>query len=149
MKSFFFHALCIVASVQAAPQVGPTPPSSSVSAAPTPSANGTTIPLTEGERDELFDLHEQLVDIPSISRNETECAEFVNEYLTDLGYYVEKINVGPGRFNVFAYPQELKNQSVWPEVLITSHIDTVSTRTTRASRWRQELTRIGCTFYSL
>lgn len=126
LKSIILHALCIAASVQAAPQVGPSPPSScAASAAPTPSATGTTNPLTDGERDELFDLHEQLVEIPSISRNETECAEFVNEYLIDLGYHVEKVNVGPGRFNVFAYPQQLKNQSVWPEVLITSHIDTV------------------------
>lgn len=118
--------LC-VALAQAVPQVGPSPPSScAASVVPTPSATGEVVSLTSTEQDELFDLHEQLVDIPSISRNETECAEFVHEYLSDLGYYVERVNVGPGRFNVFAYPQELRNQSVWPDVLITSHLDTVA-----------------------
>lgn len=43
-----------------------------------------------------------------------------------MGYYVEEVPVGDtGTFNVFAYPQELKDEGVWPEVLITSHIDTV------------------------
>ncbi|KAF2795127.1 Zn-dependent exopeptidase [Melanomma pulvis-pyrius CBS 109.77] len=95
------------------------------SSAPSPSPSGQPSSLTEEEISELFDLHEKLVDIPSLSRDEIECATFVDEYLTTLGYYVEKVDVDSGRFNVFAYPTELKDQGVWPEVLITSHLDTV------------------------
>ena len=83
--------------------------------------------LTTEEQDKLFSLHEELVNIPSISEDEVECAEFLSEYLSDLGYYVEEVPVGDtGTFNVFAYPQALKDEGTWPEVLITSHIDTVS-----------------------
>lgn len=84
--------------------------------------------LTTEETDKLFTLHEELVDIPSISEDEVECADFLSEYLTGLGYYVEEVPVGDtGTFNVFAYPQALKDEGTWPEVLITSHIDTVNT----------------------
>ncbi|KAH7380112.1 hypothetical protein BKA66DRAFT_512884 [Pyrenochaeta sp. MPI-SDFR-AT-0127] len=97
-------------------------PSSSVSStAPSPSTT-----LTTEETEELFSLHEELVNIPSISGEEGECADFVAKYLEELGYYVEKVPVGStNTHNVFAYPQALKDEGVWPEVLITSHIDTV------------------------
>lgn len=109
----------------AAPQASIAPTAVS-SAASSPSASTQTNSLTTEETDELFSLHEELVNIPSISEDVVECAEFISEYLTDLGYYVEKIPVGDsGTINVFAYPQELKDEGVWPEVLITSHIDTV------------------------
>jgi acetylornithine deacetylase len=40
--------------------------------------------------------------------------------------YVEKVPAGEtGTYNVFAYAQELKDEGLWPEVLISSHIDTV------------------------
>jgi acetylornithine deacetylase len=82
--------------------------------------------LTSEERDKLFILHEELVDIPSISNDETECAEYVSKCLKELGYHVEKVPVGnTSTYNVFAYPTALKDEGVWPEVLITSHIDTV------------------------
>ncbi|KAL7779846.1 hypothetical protein CFE70_009863 [Pyrenophora teres f. teres 0-1] len=83
--------------------------------------------LTTEETDKLFSLHEELVNIPSISEDEVECADFLSEYLADLGYYVEEIPVGDtGTFNVYAYPQALKDEGTWPEVLITSHIDTLN-----------------------
>lgn len=88
-------------------------------------ADNTTDSLTDVEQKELFDLHEKLVDIPSISGEEAEATDFLEEYLSELGYYVEKIEVEESRHNVFAYPEELKNDGSWPEVLITSHIDTV------------------------
>lgn len=92
-------------------------------ATPSPSTESN---LTDEELDELFNLHEELVNIPSISGDEVECAEYISEYLEELGYYVEKVPVGnTSTFNVFAYPQELRDEGVWPEVLITSHIDTV------------------------
>ncbi|USP73805.1 acetyl-lysine deacetylase [Curvularia clavata] len=109
--------------VSAAPQASPTPSALSTSS---PSGSSLSTSLSTGEVDELFSLHEKLVNIPSISGDEVECAEFVTDYLTNLGYYVEQVPVGDtGTYNIFAYPQELKDQGAWPEVLITSHIDTV------------------------
>jgi acetylornithine deacetylase len=86
--------------------------------------------LTTEERDELFSLHEELVNIPSISEDEKECADWLSEYLEELGYYVDKVPVGnTSNYNVFAYPTTLKDEGKWPEVLITSHIDTVGPNT--------------------
>lgn len=120
VRSFWLVALQLVI---AAPQASTTPFALS---SPSPSESGRATSLSTQEVDTLFSLHEQLVNIPSISGDEVECADFVSEYLTELGYYVEQVPVGDtGVYNVFAYPQELKDEGVWPEVLITSHIDTV------------------------
>jgi acetylornithine deacetylase len=101
--------------------ITPTLPAATPSASPSAPSS-----LTTEERDELFSLHEELVSIPSISEDEVECADYISEYLEELGYYVEKVPVGnTSTYNVFAYPTALKNEGVWPEVLITSHIDTV------------------------
>ncbi|KAH4038609.1 hypothetical protein HBI56_110340 [Parastagonospora nodorum] len=109
------------ASINAAPQASQALSASSVT--PSPSASPS---LTSEERDELFQLHKELVNIPSISSDEVECADYISEYLEELGYYVEKVPVAnTSTFNVFAYPSALKDEGVWPEVLITSHIDTV------------------------
>jgi acetylornithine deacetylase len=112
----------LLASVSAAPQASPI--SSLISAS---SATPSAVPsLTTEERDELFNLHEELVNIPSISGDEVKCADYISEYLEELGYYVEKVPVGnTSTSNVWAYPKALKDEGVWPEVLITSHIDTV------------------------
>jgi acetylornithine deacetylase len=86
-------------------------------------------PLTTEETDALYQLHENLVNIPSVSDDEIKCAEWLEEYLGGKGYFVEKVPVtagAEGRFNVFAYPQAIKDNGSWPEVLVTSHIDTVS-----------------------
>jgi acetylornithine deacetylase len=117
------------ASVNAAPQASQALSASSVT--PSPSASPS---LTSEERDELFQLHEELVNIPSISSDEVECADYISEYLEELGYHVEKVPVAnTSTFNVFAYPSALKDEGVWPEVLITSHIDTVCTPLTSTS----------------
>jgi acetylornithine deacetylase len=116
-------ALVALQLASAAPQASIT---SSAVSSPSPSGLDQAVSLSTEETDELFSLHEQLVNIPSISGDEVKCAEFVSEYLTELGYYVEEVPVGDtGTYNVFAYPQALKDEGVWPEVLITSHIDTV------------------------
>lgn len=84
--------------------------------------------LTTEETDALFELHENLVNIPSISDDEIECAEWLEQYLSEKGYSVERVPVttgAEGRFNVFAYPEAVRDGGAWPEVLITSHIDTV------------------------
>jgi len=116
--------LLLVALVRAVPQASAVTVTTTTSA--TTSSSTASASLTSEERDELFTLHEDLVNIPSISGNETECAEWLSDYLEELGYYVEKVPVGnTGTFNVFAYPSALKDEGVWPEVLITSHMDTV------------------------
>jgi len=116
-------ALASLGFTIAAPQASVSP---SAVSSPSPSASSSAT-LTTEETEDLYSLHEELVNIPSVSGDEVECAEFISRYLSDLGYYVEEIPAGDtGTFNVFAYPQELKDEGVWPEVLITSHIDTVS-----------------------
>ena len=121
-----FLSLLFVAYASAAPQASQV---TAISSSATASSSPSAVPsLTTEERDELFSLHEELVNIPSISNDELECADYVSEYLGELGYYVEKVPVGnTSTYNVFAYPQALKDEGVWPEVLITSHLDTVCT----------------------
>lgn len=104
--------------------------SASSSASSSPSSSPSALPgsLTTEETDELFTLHESLVNIPSISDDEIEAAEWLEEYLSEKGYYVERVPVtagAEGRFNVFAFPQSIRDEGAWPEVLISSHIDTV------------------------
>jgi hypothetical protein len=122
------QALTSLGLAIAAPQASVLP---SAASSPSPSASSSAT-LTTEETEDLFSLHEELVNMPSISGDEVECAEFISGYLSKLGYYVEEVPVGDtGTFNVFAYPQELKDEGAWPEVLITSHIDTVSIRNPR------------------
>jgi acetylornithine deacetylase len=124
-------SLLLITSVIAAPQasqvLSPGTFTTTISVAPTASSTTSALAsLTSEERAELFELHEELVNIPSISNDELECTEYISKYLEELGYYVEKIPVGDtSTFNVFAYPTSLKDEGVWPEVLISSHIDTV------------------------
>lgn len=121
-----FVALVALQFAVAAPQV---PNAGSVVKSDSQKIASRHTSLTTEEIDKLFNLHEELVNIPSISEDEVECANFLSEYLTGLGYYVDEVPVGDtGTFNVFSYPQALKDEGTWPEVLITSHIDTVSAK---------------------
>ena len=67
-------------------------------------------------------LTRALIDIESITDNEEHVGEYLFEYLRDLasrtGGEVEKMEVVPRRFNVFAYWGE-------PRVTLSTHIDTV------------------------
>jgi len=73
----------------------------------------------------LLSLHRRLVEISSISSNESNIGEWLMWYLEAMGFAVEK-QVPEGRtgFNVIAYPQGRKHQH--EGILVTSHIDTVS-----------------------
>src|SRR5205807_1822290 len=71
----------------------------------------------------VFELTRALVDIESITNNEERVGNYLYDYLTPLasryGGYVERIEVEPRRFNIFAQ---------WGEPLIvtlSTHIDTV------------------------
>lgn len=122
--------LLVVPLASAAPQAASSASAIEVSSfAPVSTSTSSSYPLTTEDTDALYQLHEDLVNIPSISDDETECAEWLEEYLGGKGYYIERVPVttgAEGRFNVFAYPQAIRDSGGWPEVLVTSHIDTVS-----------------------
>lgn len=66
----------------------------------------------------LFELVRALVNIESVSGNETACVEFLREYLEGRNFRVELQPVEGGRANVFA-------QRGTPEVVLSTHVDTV------------------------
>ncbi|KAI0114155.1 Zn-dependent exopeptidase [Nemania sp. FL0031] len=85
-------------------------------------------------RDQLVLLHKALVEIPSISFTEQQVGRFLLEYLEGLDFTTaaQFLPLGnasnpeahdPGRFNVLAWPG--RTQHTAPQVLVTSHIDTV------------------------
>jgi acetylornithine deacetylase len=73
---------------------------------------------------DLFAFHKNLTQIESISGNEKEVGEWLVHSLLSQGYQVEKqvVSEDPLRFNVLAWPGSKRDA----EVLISSHIDTVS-----------------------
>lgn len=75
---------------------------------------------------DLFEFHKNLTQIESISGNEKAVGEWLANSLTSQGYHVEKqvLSKDPLRFNVLAWPGSKREA----EVLISSHIDTVSER---------------------
>jgi acetylornithine deacetylase len=73
------------------------------------------------EEAELSRLHQQMVEIQSISGDEHAIGEFLHSYLKTHNYSVELQRVGHRRFNVLAYRGSERNT----KILLTSHIDTV------------------------
>ena len=74
----------------------------------------------------FLSFHRDLVQTESISGNETEVGSLVAEFLEAHNFTVIKQAVNSAdasRFNIFAYPSSLGSQQ--PEILLTSHIDTV------------------------
>jgi acetylornithine deacetylase len=67
----------------------------------------------------LFEFTRQLIDIPSVTGEESEAAQFLAACLRDLGYHVEMQEVETDRFNVLA------TTNVAPRVVFSTHIDTV------------------------
>jgi acetylornithine deacetylase len=71
---------------------------------------------------QLFELTRALVDIESISGHEGPVGDFLFAHLSTLaathGGRIERMDVEPGRFNVFAYWGE-------PRVTLSTHMDTV------------------------
>jgi acetylornithine deacetylase len=71
---------------------------------------------------DLFQLTRALIDIESITKNELAVGEFLLSHLSALAWHyqgrVERMDVEPGRFNVFVH---------WGEPLVTlsTHMDTV------------------------
>lgn len=76
----------------------------------------------------LLQLHKSLVDISSVSFNETEVAKYLETYLVNAGLTVElqlveepALNLKNKRYNVYAYLGKTRDT----KVVVTSHIDTV------------------------
>ncbi|PYH46092.1 M20 family metallopeptidase [Aspergillus saccharolyticus JOP 1030-1] len=83
----------------------------------------------------FLSFHRNLVQIPSVSGNETAVGNFLVEFLKSHNFTVIRQPVPTGnqatdptldtnRFNIFAYPSASPSQDR-PEILLTSHIDTV------------------------
>jgi len=70
---------------------------------------------------ELFSLTRQLVDIESITGNETGVGEFLRTELQRLGYRAEKMPVEAERFNLWATLAETPR----PAIVFSTHMDTV------------------------
>lgn len=66
----------------------------------------------------VMDLHKSLVDIPSVSFNETHVVRFLQLYLSTRGYTVDLIG-DHSRQNVYAYKGSRKDA----KVLLTSNVD--------------------------
>ncbi|TID21196.1 hypothetical protein CANINC_003476 [Pichia inconspicua] len=67
---------------------------------------------------ELFELHEKLVKIESISNDEDSVSAFLQNYLKKLGL---KVKTDESNRNIYAYSGDSENSTI----LLTSHIDTV------------------------
>ena len=67
---------------------------------------------------DLFELTKCLVNLASVTGHEKACAEFVREYLVQLGFQAELMPVSRDRSNVFA---------TWgkPDIVLSTHLDTV------------------------
>ena len=68
-----------------------------------------------------FSLTRRLVDIESITGNETRIGEFLLSELQRLGYHSEKMTVEGDRFNVWA----ASRQQPRPPIVFSTHMDTV------------------------
>lgn len=66
----------------------------------------------------LFELTRRLIEIPSISGDEKEVADFLADYLARAGFEVEMQEAEEGRPNVYARRGE-------PDVVLSTHTDTV------------------------
>src|SRR5699024_12318015 len=74
----------------------------------------------------FLSLHRDLVQIASISGSELKVVSFIAAFLEARNFTLIKQPMDGGkenRFNILAYPASLSSQQ--PEVILTSHIDTV------------------------
>ncbi len=67
----------------------------------------------------LFALAQELIDIPSLTGDETDAASFIKSHLASRGYSVELQQVATGRANVIA------TTTVAPRIFLSTHMDTV------------------------
>ncbi|TEA12744.1 Peptidase M20 domain-containing protein [Colletotrichum sidae] len=96
---------------------------------PAPDGQDTSVPSW---RNDLLSLHRSLIEIPSISGNESEAGKFLVDYLTSRGYashlqFLPPRNLNSTdedpRFNVLAWKTNQRQPS--PRIVVTSHYDVV------------------------
>lgn len=68
---------------------------------------------------ELFKLTKQLIQIESLSGNEHQIADFLFDYLKNIGFKVDYQKVCKNRKNIYARLEE-------PKVILSTHMDTVA-----------------------
>ena len=69
----------------------------------------------------LVAITRQLIDIESVTGNESAVGDFLAGYLSQLGYAVERMHATETRFNVWAAPPEAPS----PAIVFSTHMDTV------------------------
>ena len=67
----------------------------------------------------VFALTRQLIDIPSLTGDESAVGDFLATHLASLGYRVERQEIASDRFNVIATTGEA------PRIVFSTHLDTV------------------------
>src|SRR5215467_10703369 len=67
----------------------------------------------------VFELTRRLIDIPSVTGEELAVGRYLSSYRDELGYRVERQEVGEDRFNVIATTQAP------PRIVFSTHMDTV------------------------
>ena len=67
----------------------------------------------------VLELTRRLIDIPSVTGEESAVGQYLSDYLERLGYRVEKQEIGSDRFNVLATTEQP------PHIVFSTHMDTV------------------------
>jgi acetylornithine deacetylase len=67
----------------------------------------------------MVELTRELIDVPSVTGEEGRVGEWLAEYLEELGYWVERQEVAPDRFNVIATTGQSSR------IMFSTHMDTV------------------------
>jgi acetylornithine deacetylase len=126
-------SLLLSAALSAAAPPHPASPQSPLAVADIPTTLGHSDAVTEFSQNSLDNIinaspllsfHRDLVSIESISENEGAAGAFVADFLEAHSFTVIKQPVETdARFNVFAFPKS--HQAQGPQILLTSHIDTV------------------------
>lgn len=78
--------------------------------------------LNKTAKDELVELTQELIRIPSVTESEKEIAQFINSYFENCGITSSLDEVGVDRPNVIA---RVKGKGKGPIILLNGHIDTV------------------------
>ena len=66
---------------------------------------GFSLGAFKDQSPELFELHKNLIDIPSVTGSEHEVGVYLEKYLSERNYTVERIPIAEGssRENIYAY----------------------------------------------
>ena len=90
---------------------------------------------------DVFELTRALVDIESITNHEEAVGSYLLDVLSKLAAHtsgrVDRCDVEPGRFNVFAYWGQ-------PKITLSTHMDTTGTSSLRLVSRPASTTYVGC-----